>query len=233
MLFYAVIFICILVIGLIMLWRFIEAYEKTRASTAMQAYMEDFSEDKVYYLVYDFLGTFDNNIQPREEIFNEPTPPQSMEECLLRGMLPGYANKSVELEQRFQELVRFVPLITNWSICDSCCATYKFARENREHLWDFLQPYLYSEKEFEARFGLVMLLNHFIQQEEWVARIVGVLPSLPCKGYYAEMAAAWLLCEIHLRYPTLAATLLAETTPLSPAIRNRALRKIRESARKG
>lgn len=169
----------------------------------------------------------------REEIFNEPTPPQSMEECLLRGMLPGYANKSVELEQRLQELVRFVPLITNWSICDSCCATYKFARENREHVWDFLQPYLYSEKEFEARFGLVMLLNHFIQQEEWVARIMGVLPSLPCKGYYAEMAAAWLLCEIHLRYPTLAATLLAETTPLSPAIRNRALRKIRESARKG
>jgi 3-methyladenine DNA glycosylase AlkD len=169
----------------------------------------------------------------REEIFNEPTPPQSMEECLLRGMLPGYANKSVELEHRLQELVRFVPLITNWSICDSCCATYKFARENREHVWDFLQPYLYSEKEFEARFGLVMLLNHFIQQEEWVARIMGVLPSLPCKGYYAEMAAAWLLCEIHLRYPTLAATLLAETTPLSPAIRNRALRKIRESARKG
>ena len=39
----------------------------------------------------------------REEIFNEPTPPQSMEECLLRGMLPGYANKSVELKQRLQE----------------------------------------------------------------------------------------------------------------------------------
>ena len=70
MLSYAVIFICILVIGLIMLWRFIEAYEKTRASTAMQAYMEDFSEEKVYYLVYDFLGTFDNNIQSREEIFD-------------------------------------------------------------------------------------------------------------------------------------------------------------------
>ena len=70
MLFYAVIFICILVIGLIMLWRFIEAYEKTRASTAMQAYMEDFSEERVYYLVYDFLGTFDNNIQSREEIFD-------------------------------------------------------------------------------------------------------------------------------------------------------------------
>ena len=71
MLFYAVIFICILTIGLIMFWRFIEAYEKTRPSTAMRAYMEDFSEDKVYYLVYDFLGTFDNNLQSRDEIFND------------------------------------------------------------------------------------------------------------------------------------------------------------------
>ena len=70
MLFYAVIFMCILTIGLIMLWRFIEAYEKTRPSTAMRAYMEDFSEERVYYLVYDFLGTFDNNIQSREEIFD-------------------------------------------------------------------------------------------------------------------------------------------------------------------
>ena len=169
----------------------------------------------------------------REEIFNEPTPPQSMEECLLRGMLPGYANKSVELEQRLQELSRFVPLITNWSICDSCCATYKFAKEHRERVWDFLQPYLYSEKEFEARFGLVMLLNHFIQQEEWVARIVKLLPELPCKGYYAEMAAAWLLCEVHMRYPHLSTEILTGTSPLSAAIRTRALRKIRESARKG
>ena len=76
MLFYAVIFICILVVGLIMFWRFIEAYEKTRPDTAMRAYMQDeFSEEKVYYLVYDFLGTFDNNIQSREEIFENYVKP--------------------------------------------------------------------------------------------------------------------------------------------------------------
>lgn len=168
----------------------------------------------------------------RTGIFHEPSPPQSMEECMLRGMLPGYANKSIGTEQRLQELSVFVPFITNWSICDSCCATYKFARENREEVWLFLQPYLRSEHEFEARFGLVMLLNHFVQQEEWAARTVALLPHLPCVGYYAEMAAAWLLCEIHLLHPQLAAPLLAANSPLSPSIRALTMRKIRESRRK-
>lgn len=167
----------------------------------------------------------------REVIFHEHTPPQSMEECMLRGMLPGYAANNIGINQRLSELACFIPLITNWSICDSCCATYKFAREHREQVWDFLQPYLYSEQEFESRFGLVMLLNHFVQQEDWVERIVTLLPKLPFTGYYSEMAAAWLLCEIHLRYPHQALKLVAANSPLSPTIIARTQRKIRESRR--
>lgn len=168
----------------------------------------------------------------RTALFNEPSPPQSMEECMLRGMLIGYADASVGLRQRLQELARFIPLITNWSICDSCCATYQFAKNHRESVWDFLQPFLRSEQEFEARFGLVMLLFHFTQEAKWASRIADLLPQLPCNGYYAEMAAAWLLCEIHLLYPNIAAPLLADSSPLSPSIRARTHRKIRESRRK-
>lgn len=120
MLFYAVIFLCVLVIGLIMLWRFIEAYEKTRASTAMQAYMEDFSEEKVYYLVYDFLGTFDNNIQSREEIFDGYVKPyladvrysknaaESTETKVVYNLLSGSRSiGKVTLEQNDKEEIGF------------------------------------------------------------------------------------------------------------------------------
>ena len=71
MLFYAVVFICILTIGMIILWRYIEAYEKTQPEKTMRAYMQEFDEERVYYLTYDFLGTFDNNLQSREQIFDE------------------------------------------------------------------------------------------------------------------------------------------------------------------
>lgn len=168
----------------------------------------------------------------RELIFHEPSPPQSMEESLLRGMLPGYADKSVSCEQRLKELAQFIPFITNWSICDSCCTTYTFVRENRPVVWVFLLPYLQSEQEYEARFGLVMLLNHFIQDIYWAEKIVKLLPQLPCKGYYAEMAAAWLLCEMHFKYPRVVKDLLSVNSALNPTIRMRALRKIRESQKK-
>lgn len=167
----------------------------------------------------------------RECIMAETSVPQSMEECMIRGMLPGYASGHISSDQRLKEIAAFVPLITNWSLCDSCCATYQFTRAHREPTWAFLQPYLISEHEFESRFALVMLLNHFIQERAWVENIVLQLPQWPCCGYYAEMAAAWLLCEIHLRYPDLAAPLLTPTSALRSEILTRTHRKIRESRR--
>ena len=158
--------------------------------------------------------------------------PESMEEIMLSGMLPGYAPACISYEARMDAIRQFVPRIDNWSICDSCCATYKFVRRHLAQTWDFLQPYLHSEHEFEARFGIVMLLNHFMQDATQIKPICDLLPHLPCSGYYAEMAAAWLICEIHLRYPSFAHHLLACDSAIRPSIRSRCLRKIRESRRK-
>lgn len=157
--------------------------------------------------------------------------PESMEETMLFGMLPGYA-QHIPYETRMEAIRRFVPYITNWSICDSCCATYKFIQQHRPEAWTFLLPYLHSTQEFEARFGLVMLLNHFVKDEKWIPEICSILPELPCKGYYAEMAAAWLICEMHVRYPSYTHALLSEESCLRPDIRSRSFRKIRESHRK-
>lgn len=165
----------------------------------------------------------------REAIFHEESPPQSMEETMVRGMLIGYAPASIPIQERLRELQLFLPYITNWSICDSCCATYKFTKEHREIVWQFLHPYLHSAKEFEARFAIVMLINHFIQEERWSRAFLQQLPHIPCSGYYAEMAAAWCICEIHARYPQLTTPLLAEGAHLREAIRTKALRKIKES----
>ncbi|MBQ9096569.1 MAG: hypothetical protein IJY53_09565 [Akkermansia sp.] len=77
-----------------------------------------------------------------------------------------------------------------------------------------------------------MLLNHFIQDINWVEKIIALLPQLPCKGYYAEMAAAWLLCEMHFKYPRVVKDLLSVNSALNSTVRMRALRKIRESQKK-
>lgn len=161
----------------------------------------------------------------------EDLSPRWMEEIMLLGMLPGYI-RDVSLAERVGLLERFIPLISNWSICDSCCATYRFMRQHRSELQHWLQHYLSSTHEYEARFGVVCMLQHYLPDAAWAPWVAERLTKLQASGYYATMAAAWCCCELHLRYPQLAAPLLRETAGALPeSIRRKAMRKIRESRR--
>ena len=84
------------------------------------------------------------------------------EETLLRGMVIGYAKAGVD--ELLAYTASFVPEIGDWSTCDSFCNTLKFVRKDPERVWAFLRPYFSSEREFDVRFGVVMLLDHFIQE---------------------------------------------------------------------
>ncbi len=160
-------------------------------------------------------------------IFQELGTYSQMEVVMLRGMLPGYAPNAT-LSERLRALAAFIPTIRNWSICDSCCATYTFAREFRAEVLDFLQPYLGSTEEYEARFAVVMLLNHYLNDSAYAAQVCELLPQVICRAYYADMAVAWCACELILRYPEYEAELI---TRLSADIQKLTQRKIRESHR--
>lgn len=155
-----------------------------------------------------------------------------MEETMLRGMIAGYLPKSITWEERMELLRDFVPLIDNWSVCDSCCATYKFVRAHLPETWQFLQPYLSSPHEYEARFGIVMLINHFVKDATWAARVVQALQHVRSDAYYATMAAGWCMCELYLRHPHLAHSTPPPHLTLRADIAGITLRKLRESHRK-
>ena len=151
---------------------------------------------------------------------------------MLRGMLPGYLPNNVGLEERLELLRAFVPLIDNWSVCDSCCATYKFVREELAETWQFLQPYVSSLHEYEARFGIVMLINHFAKNAAWAEHVMEALHRVRATQYYATMAAGWCLCELYIQHRHLAHRTPPPHSTLRADIADVALRKIRESHRK-
>lgn len=150
-----------------------------------------------------------------------------MELVMLRGMLPGYAPHAT-FEERLRALAEFVPSIRNWSICDSCCSTWKFVRAHREETLDFLRPYILSEREYEARFGVVMLLNHYVKEETWAAAVATLLPQVRSHAFYARMAVAWCACELYLQHPESAVPVFHS---LPSDTHSLAIRKIRESRR--
>jgi 3-methyladenine DNA glycosylase AlkD len=149
----------------------------------------------------------------------------SFEEIMLQGMMIGYVD--CPTDERLKLIRHFVPKIDNWSVCDSFCSGLKFVKDEQERVWRFLQPYLTSELEFEQRFGAVMLLDYYID-DEWLDRTLSALEQLSAEKYYAQMAVAWAMAECYLRFPERVWPVLKEAR-LAPEIQQKALQKIIES----
>ena len=166
---------------------------------------------------------------PRAEKFlkREPSKRATFEEIMLHGLVPGYM-PGIPARERMGYIDRIVPRLDNWSLCDSCCATYGFAAEEKDAAWEWLLPYTRMQGEYLRRFGIVMMLDHFVPDAAWAARVAEVLPGVPTGAKYCDLAAAWCACEICLCHPGLAETLLAAQPE---CIRKLTQRKIRESRR--
>jgi 3-methyladenine DNA glycosylase AlkD len=149
------------------------------------------------------------------------------EEVMLQGMVIGYLQTDVEEILRY--VAEFVPKIDNWSVCDSFCIGLKFTKANKERVWEFLQPYLASNQPYEIRFGVVMLLDFYIE-DEYIDRVLSLLDSVEREDYYVKMAVAWAIsiCFVKLPAPTMS---YLENHSLDVFTYNKALQKITESYR--
>lgn len=89
------------------------------------------------------------------------------EEAMLRGMVIGYgtARDNAEVSEGLYYLDKFVPTIGDWSVCDTFCSVFTFANAHRDETWDALQKYLYSDREFEVRAALIILLNQYLRYD--------------------------------------------------------------------
>lgn len=124
------------------------------------------------------------------------------EDCFEMVMLKGMVLGQVRLpwEELSGWIAWFVPKIDNWSVCDSFCTGLVAVRKSRAAVWEWLQPYLGAEQEFSARFGAVMLLDHFLCPE-WIGRVIPSLCAVRQPGYYARMAVAWALSICYVKFP--------------------------------
>jgi 3-methyladenine DNA glycosylase AlkD len=147
------------------------------------------------------------------------------EEVMLKGFIIGSAKTDVE--ERLQLVREFIPKISNWSLCDSFCACLKFVNENRELVWDFLQPYFNSDKEFELRFAVVMGIFYFTD-EDHIDDLLGLLVRIKHDGYFVKMAVAWALSACFAKQPEKTLEYL-KNSDLDDFTYNKALQKIIES----
>lgn len=130
------------------------------------------------YEIHDLLTYIDN---------------EYYEEIMLQGMLIGLEkDKDNDIQNILKDIEEFVPKIDNWAVCDVFCAGLKITKKYKKEMWDFLQTYVTSDKEFEIRFGIVMILDYYIT-EEYLEKDFSIFDDIKSNQYYVQMAVAWAI----------------------------------------
>lgn len=150
------------------------------------------------------------------------------EEIILEGLVIGYCK--VDIYEKLELIKEFVPKIDSWSITDTFCPTLKIKEKDLEKVWNFIMPYLKSNKEFEVRFAIIMMLDYYIT-DQYVDEVIECLDKVDNEGYYAKMAVAWTLAEIGIKYYDKLIKYLKGNNKLDTFTYNKTLQKLRESYR--
>lgn len=181
--------------------------------------------------------------------------PQNLcyEETVVWGLLINHCKCS--LESRMAMLSRYIPVMDNWAVCDSYCASAKWAaRADKDILWQWLQRWFSSSREFEVRFAVVFSMSYFLIPE-WCGKVFACIDKIDfekitseyksVKGkplnvqegsvqgaepYYVRMAVAWLLATALARFPSVTREFVAKSH-LPADVVKLYVRKARESFR--
>lgn len=172
------------------------------------------------------------------------------EEIMLRGMMLSYVKEPLDAILPYIE--DFIPRVDNWSVCDSVFSKMDIFRTDREKTWDFIRKYLYSDREFDTRVGIIIMMQHLLKCDEngntkkrlrtismencrhpartpgtYLEQIFHAL-NREFQPYYTSMAAAWTLAEAFCCYPKETLDFLSGCM-LDDRTYNRALQKMVES----
>lgn len=153
--------------------------------------------------------------------------PEFWEEIMLQAFVIG------EIKDKPEEILKyvktFIPKLNGWGVCDCFCSSLKFTKKNKKLVWQFIQPYFNSKKEYEKRFAYVMLLTYFIDNE-YIDKCLEHIDNFCDERYYARMGTAWALSICYIKFPPKTLNYLKKSN-LDKWTFNKSIQKICESLR--
>lgn len=149
------------------------------------------------------------------------------EEKMLRGLV--IAISKVRFEEKIDLIERFVDTIDNWALCDIFCSSIKIKKFEKDKYFNFLKKYSKFKDEFKLRFLIVMLLDHFID-DDYLEESFNIVSKIKNDAYYVKMAIAWFISIVYIKYPQYSLNKI-KYLDLDKWTYNKALQKIVESKR--
>lgn len=148
------------------------------------------------------------------------------EEVMIQGLIISHIKDE---KMFYKHFIEFIKKIDNWAICDSFCSSIKLVRNYEEKYFKEAIKMALNKDEFISRVGLVMILNHFISQKN-LKIIFDTLNKIQSEKFYINMAEAWLVCEMYIKYPKETKEFI-NNNKLNKYTQNKAISKIHDSFR--
>ena len=156
--------------------------------------------------------------------FMAQLPHKYYEENNLHAALIGHIR---DFDACMAAVERFLPYVDNWATCDMmnprALAKDKAALLERIRLW------LQSGHTYTVRFGMEMLMNHFLE-EDFREEYPALVASVQSEEYYVRMMQAWYFATALAKQYEAAVTYL-EQRRLGAWVHNKTIQKARESFR--
>ena len=86
------------------------------------------------------------------------------------------------------EINRFLPYIDNWATCDQLSP--KVFKKYHNELFEYIKDWLKSDKVYTLRFGIGMLMEHFLD-EDFDILYPEIVSKIRSGEYYINMMIAW------------------------------------------
>lgn len=132
-----------------------------------------------------------------------------------------------EYETAIELTETFLPYINNWATCDQLSP--KVFKKNREKLIDRAKAWTISGRTYTVRFGIGILMNHFLD-DEFKPEYPELVSKLRSEEYYVNMMIAWYFATALAKQYDCAVKYL-ENGVLPVWVHNKTIQKARESYR--
>lgn len=167
----------------------------------------------------------DNNSNLKELIILEPNKVYEID--IIRAL--SIAKIDVLVKEKIKLIDEFSYTIKNWAICDTFCCSYKIKKNDRNVIFKYAIALLNDNFEFRIRLGIVLLLAQFLSIE-YIDEIFLNLSKIKTGDYYVDMAYAWLLSVMYIKFNELTKKYLTETK-ISNFVLRKTVSKIQDSFR--
>jgi 3-methyladenine DNA glycosylase AlkD len=148
------------------------------------------------------------------------------EEVMIQGLVISDIKDEPTFYKYFKE---YINKIDNWALCDTFCNSIKIVKNYEDKYFNEAIKLSLNDEEFISRVGLIIILNHFIKEEN-LSKIFETLNKIETDKYYTNMAEAWLVCEMYTKYPNETLKFI-KSNKLNKFTHNKAISKIHDSYR--